>query len=144
MTDSRNRGDPTIGAAGRHSYKAQCRPGNVGHSSRYRGDDVSTTVDDKNTYVSDTTGQQKNVGNKKEFPVSFEELGIACSIKKLQDEKFRWGGEASLYTLNGKLTVKIYNGEIAKANTVDAIVCGIEKDLKLLGYIADALKKAGG
>ena len=82
MTDSRNRGDPTIGAAGRHSYKTQCRPGNVGDSSRYRGDDVSTTVDDKNTYVSDTTGQQKNEGNKKEFPVSFEELGITCSIKK--------------------------------------------------------------
>ena len=147
-TGSRNRGNSAMGAAGSDSYNAKGRPGDVSNYSRYRGDDASTIVDKSTLYVSDTTCQQKNVGNKEEFPVSgrpsFEELGITCSIKKLQGEKFRWGGETSLYTLNGKLTVKIYNGEIAKANNVDAIVCGIGKDLKPLGFIADALKKAGG
>lgn len=71
-------------------------------------------------------------------------LKLTCEIRRLQDEKFKWGGIAKLFVLDTQLTVKLFKGEISKVRDMDAVVCGTGKDLRARGFIADALKKAGG
>lgn len=80
------------------------------------------------------------------MPVQSDEspLELTCGIKRLTDEKFKWGGKARIFVLETQLTVKIFKGEISKVREMDAVVCGTDKNLSARGFIADALKKAGG
>ncbi|KAH3707698.1 uncharacterized protein LOC127857523 isoform X2 [Dreissena polymorpha] len=71
-------------------------------------------------------------------------LPITCEVKKLEDEKFRWGGIAQKYILNKDLTVKIFKGDITRSSHIDALVCGIGPDMKFSGFVDEVLKKAGG
>ena len=73
-----------------------------------------------------------------------DHISFASTVEKFDDEKFKWGGIASVFSVGGAITVKIFKGEIDKVRRLDVLVCGMDKDLKSLGLLAAALKKAGG
>lgn len=90
------------------------------------------------------TGERHNQQSTDDLDVNKLSLKIACHVKKLKEEKFRWGGVASVFKVDEQIMVKIYRGEIDKVRNMDAIICGTDKSLFSRGFIADALTKAGG
>jgi O-acetyl-ADP-ribose deacetylase (regulator of RNase III) len=94
-----------------------------------------------------TTDQSRNDEQDKNFEGDRKREGsldLANTIRKLKDESFSWGGIAKQYMLNDQFVVKIYQGDICKVKDMDAVVCGVDKDLKLSGKFADTMRKHGG
>lgn len=119
------------GGGGHRSYRRHRNPRHGGggwNSEMYHSDGVHGSE-------SRSTGDVPNEG---------QPLILACKVKKIKDENFKWGGVGKLFVLGQQTTVKIYQGEISKVRSMDAIVCGTGNDLKIRGFIAEALLKAGG
>lgn len=93
----------------------------------------------------DRSRSQRHTGDTpKDKATSQNKHDLKNPLKKKGEEQFRWGGKAQVYDFGGKITVKIFKGDITKAKNMDAIVSCIDKYFINVSLVAMAIEKAGG
>lgn len=91
----------------------------------------------------DNEGKHTRYATKRD-EISSNRYNLKNSLKCEGKETFRWGGQAEVFGMGQKITIKIFKGDVSKAQNMDAVVCCMNKNFIASGFVADALRTAGG